>query len=184
MLIINHYSLPILQFLCLLDLCARNKSATFLKCPRIGQYLHMLLSRKRYSLLSSVTFNLQLGPNELERVSSYRCLGVIITDNLTWDEHISHMCAKARQLIGLFFFRRFAKFLTPTVLIKLYKVLIRPPLEYCSYVWDPFTIKLKQQIESVQKFALRVCLKHWDMPYSDMLELTVLPTLESRRSLL
>ena len=144
---------------------------------------YMLLSRKCYSLLSSVTINLQLGPNELERVSSYRYLGVIITDNLTWDEHISHMCAEARRLIGLFF-RRFAKFLTPTVLIKLYKVLIRPHLEYCPYVWDPFTIKLKQQIESVQKFALRVCLKHWDMPYSDMLELTGLPTLESRRSLL
>ena len=46
------------------------------------------------------------------------------------------------------------------------------------------TIKLKQQIESVQKFALRVCLKHWAMPYSDMLELIGLPTLESRRSLL
>ena len=79
------------------------------------------------------------------------------------------------------FFRCFAKFLTPTVLIKLYKVLIRPHLEYCPYIWDPFTIKLKQQIESVQKFALRVCR---DMPYSNMLELTGLPTLESRRSLL
>ena len=70
-------------------------------------------------MLSSVTFNLQLGPNELERVSY---LGVIITD-----EHISHMCAKASLLIGLFF-RHFAKFLTPTVLIK---VLIRSHLEYC-----------------------------------------------------
>ena len=90
---------------------------------------------------------------------------------------------KPGGLIGLFF-RRFAKFLAPTVLIKLYKVLIRPHLEYCPYVWDPFTIKLKQQIESVQKFALQICLKHWDMPYSDMLELTGLPTLESCRSLL
>ena len=56
---------------------------------------YMLLSRKRYRVLSSVTFNLQLGPNELERVSY---LGVIVTD-----EHISHMCAKAGRLIGLFF---------------------------------------------------------------------------------
>ncbi len=30
---------------------------------------YMLLSRKRFSLLSLVTFNLQLGSNELERVS-------------------------------------------------------------------------------------------------------------------
>ena len=29
-------SLPILQFLCLLDLCTRNKSAEFVKCPSIN----------------------------------------------------------------------------------------------------------------------------------------------------
>ena len=82
------------------------------------------------------------------------------------------------------FFGALQNFSHQLFLIKLYKVLICPHLDYCPYVWDPFTIKLKQQIESVQKFALRVCLKHWDMPYSDMLELTGLPTLESRCSLL
>ena len=56
------------------------------------KHKYMLLSRKRYSLLSSVTFSLQLGPNELERVNSYHYLRVIITDNMTWDEHISHIC--------------------------------------------------------------------------------------------
>ncbi len=91
------------------------------------------------------------------------------------------MCNKTRQLIGLFF-RRFSKHLTPDILVKLYKVLIRPHLEYCPYIWDPSTSKLKQQLESVQKFALRVCLKQWDMPYDDMLTLTGLPHLESRRS--
>ena len=43
---------------------------------------------------------------------------------------------------------------------------------------------MKQQIESVQKFALRVCLKQWNMPYCDVLEHTGLPRLESHRSLL
>ena len=109
----------------------------------------MLLSRKRSSLLSYVMFNLQLGSNELERVSCYHYLGVTISDNLTWDKHIDQMCSKTRKFIGLFY-RRFSKHLTPAVLLKLYKVLIRPHLEYCPYVWDPFTIKLNQQIESVR----------------------------------
>ena len=65
----------------------------------------MLLSRKRSSLLSYVTFNLQLGSNELERVSCYRYLGVTISDDLTWDKHINQMCSKTRQLIGLFYCR-------------------------------------------------------------------------------
>ena len=91
---------------------------------------YMLLSRKRSSLLSYMSFNLQLGSNELESVSCYRYLGVTISDDLTWDKHINQMCSKTRQLIGLFY-RRFSKHLTPAVLLKLYKVLIRPHLEYC-----------------------------------------------------
>ena len=115
---------------------------------------------------------------------SHRYLGVFITDNLTWDEHISHMCAKARWLIGLFFFSAVCKISYTNCSYKALQSIDSSSLEYCPHVWDPFTIKLKQQIESVQKFALRVCLKHWDMPYSDMLEFTGLPTLESRCSLL
>ena len=96
--------------------------------------------------------------------------------SLMWDKHINQVCSKARQPIGLFYWR-FSKHLTPAFLI-------RPHLEHCPYVWDPFTIKLKQQIESVQKFALRVCLKQWNVPYCDMLEHTGLPRFESHRSLL
>ncbi len=44
---------------------------------------YMLLSRKCISLLSLVTFNLQLGSNELERVSYYRYLGITISDDLS-----------------------------------------------------------------------------------------------------
>ena len=51
--------------------------------------------------------------------------------------------------------------------------------------WDPFTIKLKQQLSQFdQKFALQVCLKQWNMPYCDILERTGLPRRELRRSLL
>ena len=126
---------------------------------------YMLLSRKRSSLLSYVSFNLQLGSNKLERVSCYRYLGVTISDDL-YNMGQAHQpnVQQNKATYGLFY-RRFSKHLSPAVLVKLYKVLIRPHLEYCPYVWDPSTImiKLKQQIESVQKFALRVCLKQWNI---------------------
>ena len=56
-------------------------------------------------------------------------------------------------------------------LLKVYLSFIRPCLEYSSAVWNPHFKKLKdiESIENVQKFALRVYLKSFDMDYTDLL---------------
>ena len=66
--------------------------------------------------------------------------------------------------------------------LKLYLTKIRPHLEYASPVWDPFHKGEIEELENVQKFALRMCLKSWDMDYSELLEKAHIPTLSSRRS--
>ena len=38
-----------------------------------------------------------------------------------------------------------------------------------------------QSLESVQKFALRVCSKQWDWGYSELMDMFNLPSLENRR---
>ena len=54
-------------------------------------------------------------------------------------------------------------------------------LEYAAPVWDPHLTKDTNKLESVQKFALKMCLKQWDLGYQDLLDLSQLPTLENRR---
>ena len=39
-------------------------------------------------------------------------------------------------------------------------------------------------LEGVQKFACKVCLKHWDWDYAEMLKLFNLPELQTRRKIL
>ena len=41
-----------------------------------------------------------------------------------------------------------------------------------------------QNIEKVQKFALRMCLCQWDCSYNDLLDKAGLPTLRNRRMFL
>ena len=48
-------------------------------------------------------------------------------------------------------------------------------------MWDPSTVQDIQHLESVQKFALRVSSKQWDLGYSELLDACNLPTLENRR---
>ena len=66
-------------------------------------------------------------------------------------------------------------------LLELYSVLVRPHLEYAAPIWDPHFIKDTNKLESVQKFALKMCLKQWDLGYQDLLDLSQFPTLENRR---
>ena len=68
-----------------------------------------------------------------------------------------------------------------TALIRLYLTLVRPLLEYGAEVWHPHLIKDTLALENVQKLALRICSKQWQMSYYDLLDRFKLPTLENRR---
>ena len=69
-------------------------------------------------------------------------------------------------------------------MLRIYVTCIRPHLEYACQLWDPYTTKGIQSLESVQKFSCEVCLKQWDMNYESMLEQLDLTPLSQRRKLL
>ena len=51
-------------------------------------------------------------------------------------------------------------------------------------MWNPYLAKDVQKLESIQKFALKVCLKSWDGSYGDHLQACSLPHLVERRKFL
>ena len=78
---------------------------------------------------------------------------------------------------------KFIRILSETsTLLQLYISFIRPHLEYCSAVWDPYLIKDVEILEKTQKFGLKMCLKDWSSDYSDLLTTAKIPTLSSRHS--
>ena len=46
----------------------------------------------------------------------------------------------------------------------LYKALVLPKLDYCSSVWDSHAVILIDRLESVQRFAAKLCMKQWSDP--------------------
>ena len=82
---------------------------------------------------------------ETEEASSY--LGVMITDNLTWDKHIQN------RTLG--FIRRNLRDCTVPVKAATYTAMVRPSLEYASTVWDTPNQAHIKQLESVQRRAAR-----------------------------
>ena len=118
----------------------------------------------------------------MDRVSTYRYLGVIISEDLSWSPHIEKIISKARRLVGMLY-RNFYQWSSPDSLLKLYLSLIRPHLEYAVQVWNPYLVKDIQKLEAMQRFALRMCLKQWNSSYTDLLRESEVPELTKRKFL-
>ena len=81
-------------------------------------------------------------------------------------------------------YRQFYCWADTTTLLILYLTCIHPHLEYACTLWDPYTCKETHMIESVQKFACKVCLKCWDSDYDAMLHLLGITHLSTRQQYL
>ena len=140
---------------------------------------YMTISKLRGRSVPGCTLSLN-GPS-LDKVSKYRYLGVALTDDLTWSTHIDEITGKARKIIGLIY-RQFYSLSSRQSLLQLYTSLVRPHLKYASQ--DPFLIKDTKKLESVHRFALKMCCKNWDASYSENLQQSSLPELSFRRKYL
>ncbi|XP_043467002.1 fatty acyl-CoA reductase 1-like isoform X4 [Leptopilina heterotoma] len=78
-----------------------------------------------------------IGRKELVRVTKLSDLGVLLCNNLSFDEHISAIISRALKCLG-FVMRNASIFHTENVLKVLYFSLVRPILEYASIIWVPF----------------------------------------------
>jgi len=72
----------------------------------------------------------------LHRKESYKGLGVIIDEKLTFRDHIHDKINKAYAMLGII--HRNFKYLKINSFVLLYKRMVRSHLDYCSSVWVPF----------------------------------------------
>ena len=122
---------------------------------------------------------LYLDKQVIERVSSAKFLGILISDSLSWSLYIDHICKKARRIIG-FIHRAFSSAPICTRRI-LYLAIVSPILEYGSVTWHPLNTTLTNHLEACQRFAARVILQSWNLSHKDLLQKSNLPLLSKRR---
>ena len=139
---------------------------------------YMLISRKRTPTVPSAPLLLHNLP--LCKVNTFKYLGILLSDNLSWSPHVHAVCSKARQILGLLY-RRFYNFSNSDTLIQLYTSLVRPHLEYACPVWSPHLAKDIQEIERVQAFACKMATHTWRANYQELQSIIKIPTLERRR---
>nr|CAH7761305.1 unnamed protein product [Callosobruchus chinensis] len=90
----------------------------------------------------------------LPRSHSFKLLGVSITENMIWHEHVSSIATAAGKKLGYLF--RARKYFSPSYLLTLYKAQIRPSLEYCSHIWGAAAPTTLSILDAVQRRAIRL----------------------------
>jgi hypothetical protein len=106
-------------------------------------------------------------------------LGVTISHNLNFNDHINGIVSRARQRISILF-RGFAS-RNNDILKRAFIVYIRPMVEYNSVVWNPRCIFLTDLLESVQRHFTKRIPSLSNCNYAERLARLSLDTLELRR---
>ena len=122
---------------------------------------------------------IQIGNNVIERVTTYKSLGVILSNDLKWNSHIVYIVKKAnKKLYPLRVLRRAG--VDQNNLLKVYLCTVRPVHEYAVPIWKNIPDYLSKEIESVQKRALQIIFSESES-YAEALNFAQLPTLTTRR---
>lgn len=94
-----------------------------------------------------------IGGIVIKSVNELRYLGIKITRDLSWNDHINELSSKANRTLGLI--KRTLHGCEQQVKELAFKSLVRPKLEYAASVWDPSSTSLIHLLEMVQRRGAR-----------------------------
>ena len=114
-------------------------------------------------------------------IQDTKLLGTIISNDLKWDKNTADIVKRANARMRLL--QKVAEFSPPTKdLVTVYTMYIRSILEQSCTVWHSrLTVQNSEDLERVQKSALRIILGQNYITYEDGLETLMLSKLSDRR---
>lgn len=104
----------------------------------------------------------------IPHLDSHKDLGLILSEDLSWDKHYKFIIARAYKVLGLIR-RKFIPFHSPSTLTKLYTSLVRSQLLYCSQIWRPHLMRDILNFEQIQRRATKFILNDYTSSYKSRL---------------
>ena len=117
--------------------------------------------------------------NTIEIKKSIKDLGVWLSDDCTFNDHIQKTTVKAKDMIS--WILRSFKTRKQELMLTLYKMLVLPILEYCSVLWAPLDVGNTQKLDEIQWTFIRKVNSNAVKDYWKRLKDLKLYSLERRR---
>ena len=99
--------------------------------------------------------------------------------NMKVSEQCRIAASKGNQVLGMI--RRNITYKDKSLIVPLYKAIVRPHLEYCIQAWSPYLRKDIDMLEKIQRRATKLIPGLRDLRYEERLKECGLTTLETRR---
>jgi len=96
----------------------------------------------------------------LETVQRHPYLGILLSHDLRWNQHVDKIMKEANTSLG--FVKRNLYSCSKKTKHAAYITLVRPQLEYATAVWDPYRQNQVDQIECVQNRAVRFIKSNYE----------------------
>ena len=90
----------------------------------------------------------------IETVFEHKHLGVILTNDLNWDQHVTYVVDKTEERLRYLLIAR--NLVSQAVLNNIYLTLIRPCMEYGCAVWSNLSVSSINKLQSIQNRAARL----------------------------
>ena len=116
----------------------------------------------------------------INEVESYKHLGVILSNDCSWQKHLDYMEEKVWTRINIM--RRLNYDIERKSLETIYKSFIRPLLEYADVIWDNCTHQNKNKLELIQLEAARISTGKKVVSVANLYIETGWETLDARRN--
>ena len=113
---------------------------------------YMLFGRKGRTVIDN--FHININDVKIERVKSFKFLGVFIDEDLNWKSHTCQISAKICKNIGVI--NRIRYLVSKKLLKILYFALVHSYLSYCNIVWGNANKLALKKLNVLQKRVLRL----------------------------
>ncbi len=101
---------------------------------------------------------IEIGHEEIERVKSFKYLGVYLDEVMTYKEHVSKVVKKISSRIGVL--SEVVRYVTLDYRKLLFNTIVLPHFDYCSQVWSNSTKSVLDPIIKLQKRDSRMLTEH------------------------
>ena len=105
-------------------------------------------------------FSINLDSNQIELINKAKYLGLLVKDDLSWDDHILQLCKSMNYYAhGL---RRLNKIFHKQLLLRVYKSYIQSKLDYGLSIWGCRTQGNLDRVQRIPNFCARIICKNYD----------------------
>ena len=121
----------------------------------------------------------EMGGTILSKTVKEKDLGITMNANMKVSEQCRIAASKGNQVLGMI--RRNITYKENSLIIPLYKAIVRPHLEYRIQAWSPYHRKYIDMLEEIQRRATKLIPGLRDLKYEERLKECGMTTLETRR---